>query len=379
MSALPLVIVGGGLAGGLAALALAKQRADVPFLLLEQGSTFGGNHVWSFFDTDLDATERRLVDPLVTRNWPDHEIVFPRRLRKLAIGYNSVRSDTYHARILELLRPERYRLESEVQSLAADHVIAEGEKIAARAVIDARGPGPMSGLDLGWQKFVGHTYAFDRGHGVARPVIMDGTVVQKDGFRFLYSLPFSSTELMVEDTYYSSSPHLDVDQIGRNLTATAGPEARLVSQEQGVLPVLLSGALDQLWPADAEPIARLGLRGGFFHPTTGYSMPDAAANALFLANQTDFSSVSLHTAFRHRASTLWNKRRFYQLLNRMLFRAAEPSQRYRVLEHFYRLDEGLIGRFYAGRLTALDKIRILSGRPPVSVGRAIRAMRAGKA
>lgn len=379
MSPLPLVIVGGGLAGGLAALALAEQRPDVPFLLLEQGGTFGGNHVWSFFDTDLEAAERGLVEPLITRSWPDHDIRFPRRQRQIFIGYNSVRCETYHARMVETLRPEQYRLGSEVQSLASDHVIADGERIAARAVIDARGPGPMSGLDLGWQKFVGHTYAFDRGHGVTRPVIMDGTVAQKDGFRFLYSLPFSATELMIEDTYYSSSHHLDVDQLSHDLTATAGPEARLVSQEQGVLPVLLSGELDQLWRADAEPIARLGLRGGFFHPTTGYSLPDAASNALFLANQTDFSPVSLHTAFRHRASLLWNKRRFYQLLNRMLFRAAEPSQRYRVLEHFYRLDEGLIGRFYAGRLTALDKMRILSGRPPVSVRRSIRAMRAGKA
>ena len=62
----------------------------------------------------------------------------------------------------------------------------------------------------------------------------------------------------------------------------------------------------------------------------------------------------------------------------MLFRAAPPRQRYKVLEHFYRLPEPTIARFYAGQLTAFDKMRILSGRPPVSVAKAIAAMR-GKA
>jgi lycopene beta-cyclase len=59
----------------------------------------------------------------------------------------------------------------------------------------------------------------------------------------------------------------------------------------------------------------------------------------------------------------------------MLFRAAEPSARYRVLEHFYRLPEPLIGRFYADALTRPDKLRILSGRPPVPIGKALAALR----
>ena len=58
----------------------------------------------------------------------------------------------------------------------------------------------------------------------------------------------------------------------------------------------------------------------------------------------------------------------------MLFRAADPPQRYRILERFYRLPEPLIARFYAGRSTLADRVRILAGKPPVSVGRAIAAM-----
>jgi lycopene beta-cyclase len=63
----------------------------------------------------------------------------------------------------------------------------------------------------------------------------------------------------------------------------------------------------------------------------------------------------------------------------MLYRAAAPEKRYRVLEHFYRLPEPLIARFYAGRLTRWDKLRVLSGRPPVPVGGALRALLSGAA
>ena len=71
---------------------------------------------------------------------------------------------------------------------------------------------------------------------------------------------------------------------------------------------------------------------------------------------------------------MWRARGFYRILARMLFRAAEPAERYRVLERFYRLDPALIGRFYAGNTTMPDKIRILSGKPPVPIGRAVAAL-----
>jgi lycopene beta-cyclase len=58
----------------------------------------------------------------------------------------------------------------------------------------------------------------------------------------------------------------------------------------------------------------------------------------------------------------------------MLFDAAEPEERYRVFERFYRLREPLIERFYAGNSSTADKLRILSGKPPVSVPAAIRAL-----
>ena len=375
----PLIIAGGGLAGSVAALALATRRPELPILLVEQEESFGGNHIWSFFDSDVEPEAQWLLDALVACRWPGHEVSFPARRRKIAIGYNSITSPGLDSAVRARLRPDQYRVGSPIRALAPDHVILEsGERIEAHGVLDARGGGLPDGLDLAWQKFVGRTYRFRDGHPLRRPTIMDALVDQQSGYRFVYTLPFSADELMVEDTYYSTSPILDVPllrgRIDTYVQAGGWGHSQVVAEETGVLPVLLGGAFDRLWPA-SERTGRLGLRGGFFHPTTGYSLPDAVRNALLLIGQKDFSSPALHALLRGRSETLWKQRGFYRLLNRMLFRAARPHRRYRVLEHFYRLPEGLIGRFYAGRLTAMDKIRILSGRPPVPLGKALAAMR----
>ena len=373
----PLIIAGGGLAGSLAALALARDRPDVDFLLLEGGDRFGGNHTWSFFDADLDDEARTLVDSMVARRWSSHEVRFPRRRRILPTGYNSVSSDRLDAALRAALPPGRFRLGARIEAVEPDGVtLADGERLAAPGVIDARGPTDFSALRLGWQSFLGRELRFARPHGLERPIIMDATVDQQDGYRFVYCLPFSDTEMLVEDTYYRTTPALDPAVLGCRIEAYIDAQgwgrADLLREEQGVLPVAMGGDVDALWRG--EPVARLGLRGGFFHPTTGYSLPDAARNAALLARQQDFTSSALHRVFRAEARRLWRARGFYRLLNRLLFDAAPAPARYRVLEHFYRLAPDVIDRFYAGRTGLLDKARILSGRPPVKIASAIGAL-----
>ena len=376
-----LIIAGGGLAGCLSAMAVARRRPDVDVLLVEQGEAFGGNHTWSFFDTDVAQQDRWVLDGIEAKHWDDHQLRFPKRSRTIAIGYNSIRSEALDAAARKALRPDQYRLGRRIERSSPTSLTLEGsEDLHADAVIDARGPEPMPGLRLGWQKFVGLTYRFDHPHGVFRPVIMDATVEQIDGYRFVYQLPLSETELLIEDTYYSTSPILDEGALRERievLANTLGTARTVIAEERGVLPVVESGDVDSLWQGDR--LARIGLRGGFFHPTTSYSLPDAVANAALLARQSDFSAAGLYRIFRDRSEQLWRQRGFFRLLNRMLFRAAEPDQAYRVLEHFYRLPPEIVARFYSAQLTVLDKLRILSGRPPVPIGRALSAIRSSAA
>ena len=91
-------------------------------------------------------------------------------------------------------------LNTRVKELEADYVILEdGQKLQANCVLDARGFEPNENVFLGYQKFVGRTIRTKEPHGLKRPIIMDATVAQLGGYRFVYCLPFTEHEVLVED------------------------------------------------------------------------------------------------------------------------------------------------------------------------------------
>ena len=372
-----LIVAGGGLAGCLTALALAERRPEVPLLLVEGAERLGGNHIWSFFRSDVNDADWWLAEPLVSASWSDYEVRFPRHTRRLNQSYHSIRSDRLDAVVRERLGLARLRLGAPIAAVEGDGVRLDNGEHLAGTVIDARGAGPADGLELGWQKFVGLDLEFERPHGIERPVIMDATIEQIDGYRFIYLLPFSPTELLVEDTYYSDSADLDVRGIRQRISAHVAqmglPESRTVREETGVLPVVIGGDVDSLLGRGGGS-AKVGMRGAFFHPTTGYSLPDAVRIAALIARQSKLDAGTLGTLLDKEARRLWRRRGFYRMLNRMLFHAARPHERYKVLERFYRLPPGLIGRFYAGRSTRADMLRTLIGKPPIPIPVALKAL-----
>ena len=203
-----LVLVGGGLANGLVALALARCRPDLSFVLLEKDRKLGGRHTWSFHGTDIDAPSRDLVAPLVRHCWPAHDVRFPGLERRLRGAYHTLDSERLHEVILERCG-DRVRLEADVVEVGPTAVgLADGTRLEARAVLDGRGFVDSRHLELGYQKFLGRVIELARPHGLERPLLMDATVEQRGGFRFFYVLPYSERSLLIEDTRYSDTVNL---------------------------------------------------------------------------------------------------------------------------------------------------------------------------
>lgn len=374
-----LILAGGGLANGLIALRLAAARPDLRVAIVEAGTTLGGNHTWSSFGDDIDAAARNWTAPLMAHRWDEYAIRFPKRSRSLAAGYGSATSERLDAAVRAALPQGCTLTGCVIAALDATSVtLDDGTRLSAGAVIDGRGQGPTAALDLRWQKFVGVEFELAADHGLSGPIIMDATVPQLDGYRFVYTLPFAARRVLIEDTYYSDGADLAPDALRERLRGYAAAQGWAVAsegrEEVGVLPIALGGDIEALW-AEGEPgVPRVGLRAALFHPTTGYSFPDAVRTAELVAAVTDLRAPSLYAALRQHSISTWRARGFYRMLNKMLFIAADPDQRYKVLQRFYGLDAALIGRFYAGHSTLSDKLRILSGKPPVPVGRAVSAL-----
>lgn len=379
-----IVIAGGGLAGSLIALALSARRPEVSVALVEAGPQVGGNHVWSFFATDVAEADRALVETLCAARWEaGYDVHFPAFSRHLPTPYRSMTSENLAAAVADALPSHALHTGSAVAALAADGVtLADGTTVAGKAVIDARGLDPelLAHLRGGWQKFAGAMLRCHVPHGASHPVVMDARVDQAEGYRFVYCLPFSATEIFVEDTYYSDTPDLDREVLLARIAEYAAAQGWQVAEttriETGVLPVVSDGDFAAFWPAE-DRVARAGVRAGLLQPLTSYSLPDAVRMASAIAALPRLDARSLGAFTRAYAKAHWRQGLFYRLLSRMLFGASAPPARYRMLQRFYGLDAQLIERFYKGQSTWADKARIMAGKPPVPVLRAAQVL-AGK-
>jgi lycopene beta-cyclase len=366
------LIVGGGLAGGLAALALADEGRGPEVTLVEGGTALGGDvdHTWSCHESDLDQDVRGLVMPLVAHRWPAQIVRFPGRERQLETGYLTVTGERFARFGRERLERSGARLVFGARAVEVGerHVrLADGRVLEAEMVLDARGSEPDAGGGRGYQKFVGLELALADDGPWELPVVMDASVEQSEGFRFVYVLPFSRRRVLVEETVYSEDALVDADAYSRRVAAyveASGARVdRVLRREIGVLPLPLADEKK----ADEErggPLA-IGYRGRFFHGVTGYSLPEAArvARTVSRTQTREEAARALMTLSQARAG----QRRFQRLLARLLFRALPPATRWTALDRFYRLPDETIARFYASRSTAFDRARMLVGRPPAGM------------
>lgn len=375
------IMVGAGLASTLTALRLRALRPELRLCLLEAAQTPDVNHTWCSFDTDMSHENRQWMRPFWANHWDGYQVRFPQIERQLDTGYNRLSASRLNDLRDETLG-DSVHYGQPVADLGTDHVtLADRRKITAALILDGRGASPSPHLTIGYQKFVGLEITTAAPHGLTRPMIMDASVDQIDGYRFVYVLPLTPDQLLIEDTLYSDAPDLSEallkDRIKAYAAQNGWPIKSVGRSETGVLPITLEGQFDAYWQA-LGPAAPIGMKALLFHPTTGYSLPLAIDLADRIAHHPHLDTRSVRALVEARSRDLWQSGGYLRLLNRMMFRAAQPDQRYRVLQRFYGLPTGLIERFYAGNLTMTDKIRILSGKPPVPLFAALNAMMPSK-
>ena len=406
------IIVGGGLQGGLLTLAIKHHRPEATILLIERNREVGGNHTWSFHPKDVPAEARPWIEPLVTTRWQSYFVRFPGFERRVNLPYATISSHHFATIVTESFRElqatgyqetsadvfhsrgsigNRTSSQASVNNASADWSSDQAESrlltatdiefideksvrtqdgvtFEGKVVIDCRGSGRLgndAACDGGFQKFFGFEIELDKDWPESDPVVMDACQDQSNGFRFIYSLPFSTRRVLVEDTQFSDDPSIDRAECLRSVEAFVRGKTdatwSIVREETGCLPMPLTKS--------SMPQANLPLQGGYaggwFHAATGYSFPLAVryANAVAAVEPEDaFEAVAVLVVENQ------SQAKFTRLLNRLLFRLVKPSKRWSIFRRFYRvLSDETISRFYAHRFTKKDAFRIVVGRPPAGL------------
>ena len=244
------LLVGGGLASSLIALRLKRSRPGLKIIMLEREARIGGEHTWCHFATDVSPAISDWLGPLIAHDWAGYDVRFPKRRRTLTTHYRAITSGRLHAVMSRVLGADAW-LGVEASEVKADSVrLVDGRRLAAPLVIDARGPRRSTRLALGWQKFLGQEVRLAAPHGLTRPVVMDATVAQLDGYRFLYVLPTGADTLLIEDTRYSDGPALDRAALEADIAAYALAQGWQVVETTSAR---RSACCRSRWPATSRP------------------------------------------------------------------------------------------------------------------------------
>ncbi len=373
-----IVILGGGLSGSLLAYRLSLIQPTPQFLLIESKDRLGGNHTWSFHGSDLSNISADWVNDLVNSSWNKQEVKLGHSHRVLSRSYHSISSTLFHRKVEARIK-NNLVLNSPILGIDQNCVLLSDRKIEAKIIFDARGIDSLETGACGFQKFVGIDLELSHPHGLTHPILMDTNCEQKDGYRFFYLLPWTTHTLLVEDTRYSSNPALDTEEYKseirdycKKLNWIVQKERRI---EKGVLPIPFTPFKMRQRNTNVVPI---GLRGGYFHWTTGYSFSFAVKVAEALAQKLQSKPLAkkedYEDSLKHIQKQIRTQSLYFSALNRMLFLASQPSERWKIFHRFYKLKDDLIFRFYEGNLKTRDQIRILIGKPPVPIGPALKSI-----
>lgn len=276
------IIIGGGASGLLLADALGSDPffKNMRIALFEKEAQKGNDRTWCFWEPGAGV-----FDSLVYKKWSvlrfrgpdfDHRIPMQRYTYKMLRGSDFYAE--YHSRIARYPNIEvRFEAvasltESEDAALVST---AEGDYSAPRvfsSVSFLPSASLMQPYPLLQQHFLGWFVRTDK--AVFDPeaaTFMDFSIPQKGNTRFMYILPFSPTEALVEYTLFSETL-LEQSEYEAALktyikTDLGCEKYEILEVERGSIPM----TVNKFDKADSAHITHIGIAGGWAKPSTGYT------------------------------------------------------------------------------------------------------------
>lgn len=358
------LVLGGGLAGLSLAERLAGERVAGPrVVVVEPRTEYRDDRTWCAWRV---APHR--YEGLVERSWSRFEVRHGGRSVTVACPdapYQMIASRAFYGRAQDALEPsDRVRLELGRSAVGApvrgDHgwtvSLDDGRAVRARHVVDTRPP-PAPPASILWQSFLGDVVEVDA--EVFDPktaILMDFADCSDDGVQFVYVLPLSAREALVETTVFGPRRLGPADLLERQqealLARTGGRTFTVARTEHGVLP------MGHARPTTPPGLVCASLFHGGARASTGYAFTRIQSWA-------DACAASLAAGGPPVAPRPdpWLRRAMDEVFLRVL--RAHPARGGEMLQRlFERADPARVIRFLSDRSGLADALGVVRALPP---------------
>lgn len=368
---LDIAILGGGLAGLSLAVHLTEEGlGERRVAVLEARDRYEHDRVWCSW-----ASPDHPFRDCIAHTWSGWRVRADSR-EVVQVGaaerYRCIPSGAFydHAQRAIATHPgAELRLGTSVHSVRDDGargveiVTGDGRRLRARTVLDSRpsrggaGPGTDAEVDL-LQDFVGlHVRCDDAAFDPENVVLMDFLPSQGD-VRFVYVLPFSAHEALVESTAFTGRRVADADHdqtVREYLASTCGARPyRVIGRERGVVPMSTRPSRARV----SANVTRIGQVGGMVKPSTGYSFE--AVQRWSRRTARDLVSRRRPRARPRRSWMLAMDRMFLAYMQRCP--GAMPEVFLRLFE---RVPADVLVRFLSDRCSARDAGQVIAAMPKI--------------
>ena len=293
---------------------LSEKFDDKSILLIDENTKKVNDRTWCFWD------ENNLFDEIVSKKWNQAIFAnekFNRVLELAPYQYKKINGLDFYELVFKKISEHKniHFLNQKVVDFTelGNHCIVktENETFTCNKIFNSiynpEVAKVQSKFPLIQQHFIG--WFIKSKEAVFTPncaTFMDFSVEQKGNTRFMYVLPTSATEALLEYTLFSKdllSKEEYESEIQKYIENLGITEYEIIEKEQGNIPMTCY----PFWKHNTKNIINMGSAGGWTKASTGYTFKNASkkskALVQFLKSESDFTKF-------HKRDKFW----FYDLL-----------------------------------------------------------------
>lgn len=288
---------------------------DKSILLLDENSKKTNDRTWCFWKTNDSVWEKSISKKWDSALFANED--FRRDLDLQPYHYNMVKGLDFHTQVFDLLSKQEnitFIHEKVLEIEESETIIliqTEKESFSCsklfNSIYNKQKVENQTKYPLLQQHFIGWFIKSEQTvFNPEQATFMDFSVEQKGNTRFMYVLPRSKTEALLEYTLFSHQ-HLKTEEYENEIHKYIGKLGittyEIVEKEQGSIPMTCY----PFWKANTKNVINIGTSGGWTKASTGYTFKNSDKKSselvAFLQSETDFTKF-------HKKTKFW----FYDLL-----------------------------------------------------------------